>query len=255
MYKGFNLSFNQDPSFSKNLFELKSRGEKLNNDNRMAVKKTFDAFLADDGVFNGTRLQEDWFPQIKADVFISHSHRDKDAAMAFAGWLAEKFKLNPFIDSCVWGCADDLLKIIDDKHCKNSNGAYIYDSLRGSASHIHMMLVTALGMMIDNTECLMFLNTPNSITSKNVVSKTQSPWLYMELAMSQIVRRKTSRYHRQILEGAELVKKLEEAKLKFEYDVNLTPLAKITESTLTKWESEYAKQYKQHSLDTLYSIA
>jgi hypothetical protein len=35
--------------------------------------------------------------------------------------------------------------------------------------------------MIDNTECLVFLNTPNSITSQGVVKRTHSPWLFMEL--------------------------------------------------------------------------
>jgi len=246
MYKGFNLSF------SKNLSEFKSRGEELNSNNRAAIQKTIDAFLIDGGAIDGSRLQERWFPQVDADVFLSHSHQDKDIATSLAGWLSKTFNLKPFIDSCIWGYSDDLLKRINDKYCWNSDKtAYDYEKIKNSASHIHMMLVTALGMMIDSTECLIFLNTPNSITSKDVVSRTQSPWLYMELAMSQIVRRKTSRCHRQIIECAGLAKKLEE--VKFEYDVNLMPLTKITESTLAKWKSEYAKQHK-HSLDTLYSI-
>jgi hypothetical protein len=248
MFRGFNLSLSKDFS------NFKPHGEKLNSNNCAAVQKTLDTFLTDGGVLNGTQLQEHWFPQINADVFISHSHQDKDIAVSFAGFLAEVFKLKPFIDSCVWGYADNLLKQIDDKYCKNSSGGYDYDKIKGSTSHIHMMLSTALGMMIDNTECLMFLNTPNSISSKDVVTKTQSPWLYMEIAMSVIVRRKSPQYHRKLNECTEITKRLELAKLKIEYDVNLTPLKIINQSTLVSWESEYAKRQKQHSLDILYSI-
>lgn len=248
MFRCFNLSLRN------NLSGFKSRGEELNNSNLAAVKKAFDMFFANDGVLDGSRLQEYWFPQVKADVFISHSHQDKDVATALAGWLADTFQLKPFIDSCVWGYTDDLLKQINDKYCKNSSGSYDYEKIKSSASHVHMMLVTALGMMIDNTECLVFVNTPNSITSQDIVSKTQSPWLYMEIAMSGIVRRKLPQYHRRLIECTEIAKRLELAKLKIEYDVNLTPLTKINQLTLDSWESEYAKQHDKYSLDTLYRL-
>ena len=32
-------------------------------------------------------MQNDWFSQVSADIFISHSHNDKDVANTFAGWL------------------------------------------------------------------------------------------------------------------------------------------------------------------------
>lgn len=47
-------------------------------------------------------MQVSWFPQIKADVFISHSHSDEKLAIIFAGWLYNAFGLTAFIDSCVW---------------------------------------------------------------------------------------------------------------------------------------------------------
>ena len=62
-------------------------------------------------------MQANWFPQIKADIFISHSHKDKGLALALAGWLEETFGLTAFIDSCVWGYANKLLKMIDDEYC------------------------------------------------------------------------------------------------------------------------------------------
>jgi len=248
MFRGFNLTLN------KNLSDFKSIGEALNVSNRAAVKKAFALFIEKDGVINGSQLQEYWFPQISADVFISHSHQDRDVATSFAGWLSKTFQLKPFIDSCVWGYADDLLKQINDKYCKNSDGKYEYEKIMNSASHVHMMLVSALGTMIDNTECLVFLNTPNSISAQTVVSKTQSPWLYMEIATSNILRRKDLQSHRQIMESAGVIRKAEVAKLKVEYDVSLHSLTAITETNLAQWKELYTKQGR-HALDALYAVA
>ena len=63
-------------------------------------------------------------------------------------------------------------------------------------SHVHMMLDTALTEMIDNTECIMFYNTPNSVLLADDLQKiknekkkvTLSPWIYHELAMTSLVR-------------------------------------------------------------------
>lgn len=40
---------------------------------------------------------------------------------------------------------------------------YDYNLRNYTTSHVHMMLATALTEMIDNTECIMFYNTPNSV--------------------------------------------------------------------------------------------
>jgi hypothetical protein len=250
MYKGFNLSF------GKNFFQFMKQGEELSTQYRTVIMQKMDAFLTDDGKLDGSRLQEHWFPQVHADVFISHSHNDLNVATALAGWLFDSFGLKPFMDSCVWGCADDLLKRIDKKYCRNPDGeTYSYSKRNGSTSHIHMMLSTALGMMIDSTECLLFLNTPNSISSEDAVLKTQSPWLFMEIAMSRIIRRKSPDKHRHIMtidESLEL-KKIE-AKFTFEYKVNLASLTNINWSTLMTWKSSHVKG-KEHPLDTLYRIS
>jgi len=59
-------------------------------------------------------MQDFWFPQINANIFISHSHNDEKKAITLAGWISETFHLKAFIDSCVWKCSNDLLKIIDN---------------------------------------------------------------------------------------------------------------------------------------------
>lgn len=98
-----------------------------------------------------------------------------------------------FIDSCLWGCANQLLKIIDKEYCIHSNGKfYDYDKRNYSTSHVHMMLSIALNTMIDNCEAIIFLNTPNSIklSEEIKVSRIMSPWIYNELATTKFLRRK-----------------------------------------------------------------
>lgn len=57
--------------------------------------------------------------------------------------------------------------------------------------HVHMILNGALMKMIDNTECLIFLETPNSLKVKDVSdTTTNSAWIYSELLMSKYLNRK-----------------------------------------------------------------
>jgi hypothetical protein len=124
--------------------------------NGKTIKSTLEGFVTK-GVVNGTKLSEHWFPTVKADIFISHSHTDEDEALRCASWLKDTFELDAFIDSSVWGYADDLLKQIDNDYCLNQGGeTYSYEKRNGSTSHVHMMLATALSEMIDRTECVFF---------------------------------------------------------------------------------------------------
>lgn len=253
MFRGFNLS---NLEFKSGAASFLTQGEAVNAGHQAAVKRTLDAFVSSEGKVDGSRLQSHWFPQIRADVFISHSHKDEAQAKTIAGWMKSTFGLEAFIDSCVWGYADDLLKQIDDKYCINPGGqTYSYEKRNGSTSHIHMMLSTALGMMIDNTECLMFLNTPNAITTDAAVSKTLSPWLFSEIAMTHIVRRKKPADHRQMIKLAESTQRQATlASLKIEYEVRTTSLTDITGDTLGKWQTMYLAA-KGDPLDSLYKVA
>jgi hypothetical protein len=53
-----------------------------------------------------------------------------------------------------------------------------------------MMLSTALSKMIDKAECLFFLKTPKSIMVSEIKTKTLSPWIYSEIAISKIIQKK-----------------------------------------------------------------
>ena len=54
-----------------------------------------------DGVVDGTTLQNFWFPTqaTEYDVFISHSHNDLDYAVNLASWLERRCGLRCFIDN------------------------------------------------------------------------------------------------------------------------------------------------------------
>jgi hypothetical protein len=187
MFKGFNLENMTDDMFST----YKESGERVFTKLKDEVGKELKEFISIDGSIDGTKMQDNWFPKVEADIFLSHSHADRDKALALAGWLQNEFGLKVFIDSCVWGFANDLLKQIDDEYCMNDKKtSYIYEIRNYSTSHVHTMLTTALVKMIDSTECLLFLNTPKSIATKDIASQTLSPWIYMEIAMSKIVEEK-----------------------------------------------------------------
>ncbi|MGR6005670.1 hypothetical protein ACT7CR_06905 [Bacillus paranthracis] len=106
MFAGFNLTDLDDDFISL----YSNKGNNIFNESKKHIEKELDSFILSDGSIDGTRLQEDWFPQLETDIFLSHSHGDKNKAIALAGWLNDTFGLRVFIDSCVWGYADNLLK-------------------------------------------------------------------------------------------------------------------------------------------------
>lgn len=231
MYKGFNLTLEIDsPKFYKLGLELYSEYE---GNVRRKLKDLTDS----DGILDGSMIQSDWFPQVNSDIFLSHSHRDEKLAITLAGLLFHHFKIKTFIDSCVWGYADDLIKMIDDKFGV-TNGSY------ASASHVHMMLSTALFMMIDKTECLFFLHSANSISDSEGGSKTKSPWIYSEIALSKLIRLQSpSRYP----------KRLALSDLSIQHNADIAHLINIDKSTICKWVSKESKN-SDEALDNLYSI-
>jgi len=236
MYRGFNLNLNWDDKDDKLYFEI---GNEMFERYSTKIRKTLKDFVLDDETLDATKMQTNWFPMINADVFISHSHKDRKRAIALAGWLYDSFKLKVFIDSCVWGYADDLLKLIDNTHCYDPiTETYNYKLRNYSTSHVHLMLTTALNMMIDNSECVFFLNTPNSITTTDIINKTESPWIYAELLMTQLIRKQTPNrdYTKFFSKG------IVNENLRMKYETDLSHLIKIDVDTLNVWIHKYNKK-------------
>jgi hypothetical protein len=256
MYRGFNINANWNAStFAKYIII----GNNFYETTKSQTIKTLEAFVINNGVIDGSKLQSTWFPQINADIFISHSHDDLENVIGFAGFLYDCFGIQSFIDSCIWGHSSKLLKLIDDVYCINNSGStYDYNKRNYSTSHIHMMLSTALNMMIDKTECLFFFNTPSSISSSEVVNNTKSPWIYSEISTSNTIRKTIPK--RRSIERSKYFSKSETLNedLKIHYEVNLSDLNKVDLYTIIKWLENFGKMNSSKNphiaLDILYDI-
>jgi hypothetical protein len=179
------------------------------------------------GEINGTLLSVD------SHVFISHSHKDESLAKGLANYLAS-LGVKSFIDSCVWGYSDELLRQIDNVHCLHSSGSgYSYEKRNGSTSHVHMMLATALTKMLDKCECVIFLNTPNSITAGESASdeRTYSPWIYYELSMLEVLQIKEPGRWRELQEnfsGKEARASVNNLRISYSVDLKKLPLLSVS---------------------------
>lgn len=255
MFVGYNLKLTKEDFQNVNYtYEYYlERGRVLYKLQKEQCKTKMLEFTRQSGRIDGSRLQENWFPIVKADIFLSHSHRDEELAITLAGYLYEEYDLKVFIDSCFWGYSNDLLKAIDDEYCKNDNSnTYCYDRRNHSTSHIHMMLSNALQRMIDETECLIFLNTDNSITSvpDEIKEKTLSPWIFMELETSKIariVKRREITYYEEKSLNATF--SINESTLLIEYDIDINHLFPLNPVILLKLRS----RPNLCGLDLLYS--
>ena len=255
MYRGFQLDLTQEDLRNNDLRELEEyyeKGRTLYEGSKTTIKKTLNDFLLSDGSLDGSEMEANWFPQIDADIFISHSHQDEKLALGLAGWLYEHFGLKSFIDSSVWGYSDDLLEQIDDRYCRQKNSRrYNYKKRNRSTSHIHMMLSVALAGMIDNTECLFFLNTPHSQSIDACIKgTTSSPWIYSEIAMSRLMRQKTKEEYRRPLnesfsEGPPI-----------RLPLLMDHLTKINSNDLMEWKEEFFSPCEcyEDPLDCLYNL-
>lgn len=173
--------------------EWQTAGKRYFNENWPHSKGGLEAFVRG-GELSGEAVRRAWFDAADTHVFISHSHKDESLALGLAGYL-QSLGLIPFIDSMIWGDSSQLLRRIDNQHCRSDDDSKYFDYAKRnySTSHVHMMLASALAEMIDRTDAVIFLNTPNSIDIESAAAPgdavTASPWIYHELATSRIVRK------------------------------------------------------------------
>lgn len=233
MYIGFELKKLEKECFESNFEYYLSEFKDL----KTKIETTLKEFTNPNGSLNGDKMQSAWFPKIKADVFLSHSHADKDLVIAFAGWLKHTFDLNVFIDSCIWGNFKNLQKIIDEKYSKNLDEKYIYDKVLYASSHVHMMLNTALMQMIDACECIIFINTPNSVKPDEVVDKIVSPWIYSEIGMTTLIKKKSKNEHRFKI----FLESKNYSELEVIYNLDTDHLIKLSINDLNNWKNNFTK--------------
>lgn len=270
MYTGFNLTFSKEffrrisnqPS-EKYHHYAKIGKEHLQKPSKQELHNYINRLFYNDSILDANRIQDDWFPQIDTDVFISHSHDDKYLVEALAGWLYEDMGLRVFIDSDVWGYADTLLEQINDKYSnKRWDGTgYVYDheKCNRASQHVYIMLLMSIQKMIDNVESVFFLNTENSVKaiSDNQISSTYSPWIYSEILCSEIIRKRNKSEYRSgeyFNEDSSLVH-YQIPQLIVNYDLDLDHLIDIDEYDLFKWRKMIGTKPKHsNALDYLYKI-
>ena len=252
MYRGFNIVIPE--TLNKDFL---TKGNEIFSNMTKKLDERFEDLIYYDGIINGNKVIEKWFPIIKCDIFLSHSHKDKDKAIALAGLLFEKFGLTTFIDSTVWGFSDKLLKSLDDKYCKHDNGTnYSYEKRNFSTSHVHLMLNSALNKMIDSCEAIFFLNTPNSISVFDTIKEsTYSPWIFSEIATTQTIRKKTPKRLKQetrTFSSKVVLSDSVKEQLTFEYELELSHFTKLDLKDVKLWINN-AKHSKSNPLDILYT--
>ena len=266
MFSGFNLKLLED--FFENKYDyyikigkkcVKSQIEKYNDD----LQKYIMCVGEDREILNGNKIQSDWFPQVSADIFISHSHDDEDLANAFAGWLYDKFELTSFIDSNAWGYIDDLLYLLNDEYTVKQytdelQVFYLPEDYNRAAQHAYIMLLMALQNMIDKVESVFLLNTDQSVTVFEDVhlNHTYTPWKYSEIVCTQFIRKRPLINYRgkQNIFAESFVKSELPNNLQIQYDVSLEHLKSLDEDKLNLWNEKYQNGNYTKALDALYEF-
>lgn len=270
MYIGFNLQIDENAEIFdglENYERLQHVGqEHLNNQKALFNEELEDYVVADR--INGTKIQDEWFPQIEADVFISHSGKDDELASALAGWMYETFGLRCFIDANVWGYSKTLLDKMNSKLSnkrRDKDGGYLYDykSCNQVSQHVNMMLSIALQKMIDKVEAIILLNTNSSVKvcSDSHMEETYSPWIYAEISCTQFVRKKPlltyrdyGTVYKEYFGVTESVQFAMHSAIS--YTVSLKHFKPLDEDNLLEWRREcFANsQNYEYKLDALYQI-
>lgn len=199
--------------------------------------------LDKDALLDADRIQTDIFPLVSADVFISHSHNDQEGAIEIALAL-ERIGLTAFVDSCVWGYADELLRKIDDKFCIPEGWtSYNYNLRNRTTTNVHLILNSALQGMIDQSELLIFLESKNSVKVSEYVNKKEflpSPWIHSELMFASRVRRSKRKKFYSSNESLDIRKAEASNDVSFAYSVPETTKSMTFEDFAT-WLEEFPR--------------
>lgn len=259
MYSRFIIKRETVNQLKYNEFD-KAKGKQITSKFRSQIKERMNIKFKDGQIIDGSATQEEWFPQTKCDIFLSHSHRDVEKAKKLAGWFKNKFNLDVFIDYNVWGYINELLKLIDDDYCYNKDKkTYSYEKRNITTSHVHMMLINALSEMMDKTECLLFFETENYINLKKLthIATTSSPWIYNEISLSKILRKEQKRRSSNIEKANREIRMYTtlNENLNIDYDTDVSHLVRLTSNDIEKWLDVSSKIQKEiHPLDLLYNL-
>lgn len=160
------------------------------------VRTTLTAKNVEAHYHDGSRLQEDWFPNNIGPfhIFISHSSKDAKVVKQFAKWLKLHLNLDCFVDSVYWEYSDNLLMKLDIAWCRywskqSRRYLYYYNKRNFTTANVHCMLSMALMKMMNSCECVILIDSDNSLRYRRgeSVEKTPSPWIYEEIEMANML--------------------------------------------------------------------
>lgn len=198
MYRCFKLSLDLC-EFLQNDKQYIEKCKKYGDELKKGLINDFDSILKkavdENGVISGEDFINTWFPTGVYDVFLSYSHDDEEIALLFAGFLNYQFGLKVFIDELFWGSADQLLRELDNKYCKDND----YNKRNFTTTHVHAMLSTAIARTINNSEVIIFINSEKSIykvSDEIDKDRTLSPWIYEEIFFTSVIGKREWFEHR-----------------------------------------------------------
>jgi len=262
MYAAYQLKGFESADYSELARQIQV-GRELEKTANETITRSIRQFVKPDGSVDAASMMEEWFPDTNANVFISHSRADEELAFAIAGILNE-MGLHPFIDSCVWSHADTLLWAMDKKWCPIvGTESFSYEKRNVTTAHVHLMLSTALTKMMDRCECIFFLNTANSVRPRSPGemvtgddASTHSPWLFHEIAMMKLLRRRKKEKHwgrEELTNFSEGTKKSAASVPQFRYPADLGGVPELDLSALGIWV-DYLEKHDDYPLDLLYHV-
>ncbi len=138
-------------------------------------------------VLNHNKIKEAFFspfkPQLKStQVFLSHSHADKNEALEVKNYLENQIKRKVFIDSLFWDYKDDVL-----------NKLAKYDDISRIEDAFTLILRESLQDMIKKCPYFVFLQSSNSVSNQwlsrnqDLLKITYSAWIYEELKIAHSI--------------------------------------------------------------------
>ncbi|NHB16889.1 TIR domain protein [Helicobacter pylori] len=133
----------------------------------------------DNIVLKRNEIKEAFFspfkPQLKnTQVFLSHSHADKNKALEVKDYLESQTKRKVFIDSLFWDYKDDVL----NKLAKHDDISKIEDAFT-------LILRESLQDVIEKCPYFVFLQSKNSVSlNQDLLKITYSAWIYEELKIA-----------------------------------------------------------------------
>ncbi|WQZ03659.1 toll/interleukin-1 receptor domain-containing protein [Helicobacter pylori] len=188
-------AFKVDLDSSKNQIMLKPIARSFNNQAHQineAAEKIHELiknapYSNDNIVLKRNEIKEAFFspfkPQLKnAQVFLSHSHADRNKALEVKDYLESQTKRKVFIDSLFWDYKDDVL-----------NELAKYDDISKIEDAFTLILRESLEYMIKKCPYFVFLQSSNSVSNQglsrnqDLLKITYSAWIYEELKIAHSI--------------------------------------------------------------------